>query len=128
MNPDVAARSARERAREAYPELVARYERNLVLAEAALVERERRKQGPPPEKHHAGSSGRAENCTHLKNWALSNLILCSHDSVTEAIEKENGGIRFASYGAMMSPFNMTIPSLFWGYFGQFREAHEPVVG
>ena len=46
VNPDVAARSARTRAREAYPALVARYERNLALAEAALVEWERRKQGP----------------------------------------------------------------------------------
>ena len=50
VNPDVAARSARERAREAYPELVARYARNLALAEAALTERERPKQGPPTGK------------------------------------------------------------------------------
>lgn len=50
VNPDVAVRSARLRAREAYPALVARYERNLALAEAALVERERRKQGPPTGK------------------------------------------------------------------------------
>jgi hypothetical protein len=50
VNPDVAARSARERAREAYPELAARYEQNLALAEAALVERARRKQGPPTGK------------------------------------------------------------------------------
>jgi hypothetical protein len=46
VNPDVSASSARKRAREAYPELVARYERNSALAEAALAERERRKQGP----------------------------------------------------------------------------------
>lgn len=50
VNPDVAALSARRRAREAYPVLVARHERNLALAEAALVERERRKQGPPTGK------------------------------------------------------------------------------
>lgn len=50
VNPDVAASSARKRAREAYPALVARHERNLALAEAALVERERRKQGPPTGK------------------------------------------------------------------------------
>ncbi len=50
VNPDVAARNARERAREAYPELVARYEQNLARAEAALVKRERRKQGPPTGK------------------------------------------------------------------------------
>ena len=63
VNPDVAARSARKRAREAYPELVVRYERNLALAEAALVERERRKQGPPTGKatrqqHRAGGRKR----------------------------------------------------------------------
>ena len=56
------------------------------------------------------------------------IILCSHDSVTEAMEKEKGGVRFADYGAMASPLNMTIPSLFWGYFGQFREATKPVLG
>ena len=50
VNPDVAASSVRKRAREAYPALVARHERNLALAEAALVERERRKQGPPTGK------------------------------------------------------------------------------
>lgn len=50
VNPDVAVRSARLRVREAYPALVARYEQNLALAEAALVERERRKQGPPTGK------------------------------------------------------------------------------
>ena len=50
VNPDVAARSARTRAREAYPVLVARHERNLALAEAALVERERHKQGYPTGK------------------------------------------------------------------------------
>jgi hypothetical protein len=50
VNPDVAACSARKRAREAYPALVARHERNLALAEAALVERERRKQGTPTGK------------------------------------------------------------------------------
>jgi len=46
----VAARSARERAREEYPKLAARYARHQALAEAALVERERRKQGPPTGK------------------------------------------------------------------------------
>lgn len=50
VNLDVAARSARRRAREAYPKLAARYERNEALAEAALVERERRKQGPQSGK------------------------------------------------------------------------------
>ena len=50
VNPDVAARSARERAREAYPGLVAHYAQNLALAEAALVEQQRRKQGSPTGK------------------------------------------------------------------------------
>ena len=50
VNPDVAARSARERAREEYPKLAARYARHQTLAEAALVEWQRRKQGPPTGK------------------------------------------------------------------------------
>jgi len=45
-----------------------------------------------------------------------------------AIEKEKGGVRFFDYGAIASSFNMTIPSLFQGHFGQFREAEEPVLG
>ena len=60
VNPDVAARSARERAREAYPGLAARYEQNLALAEAALVERERRKQGPPTGKRSQRGNTRRE--------------------------------------------------------------------
>jgi hypothetical protein len=50
INPDVAARGARERVRDEYPQLAAHHARHLALAEAALVERERRKQGPPTGK------------------------------------------------------------------------------
>ena len=60
VNPDVAAR-------EAYPELAARYERNLAMAKAALVERARRKQGPPTGKRsHRGNTRREPKCILFK--------------------------------------------------------------
>ena len=49
-NPDVRATGARKQARAQQPAQAARYERHRLLAEAALVEHERRKQGPPTGK------------------------------------------------------------------------------